>query len=84
MEILVTVAVFGTVMFIMALGVMFTGRPLKGSCGGVGNNCPCAEAGTPGACKIELDENGEPLPGQQLSLVNETNDGVMLYGQTED
>ena len=83
MEVLVTVAFFATIMFIMALGVMFTGRPLKGSCGGVGNNCQCAEKGTPDACKIEIDENGEDLT-QQLGLVDKTTDGVMIYGQNQD
>ena len=77
MEIMVTVAVFGTMMFIMALGVMFTGRPLKGSCGGVGDNCPCAEAGTPGACKIDDEASDET----RTSLIGETADGVKLYGQ---
>ena len=76
MEILVTIAVFGTIMFIMALGVMFTGRPLKGSCGGVGNHCPCADSGTPNACQIkgvEIDEEGS-------TLLSETSDGVKIYG----
>lgn len=78
MEILVTIAVFGTMMFIMALGVMFTGRPLKGSCGGVGNHCPCAEAGTPGACKIDDNTDSKSVS----TLVGETSDGVKLYGQS--
>lgn len=81
MEVLVTIAVFGTMMFMMALGVMFTGRPLKGSCGGVGGNCPCDEAGTPGACKIEPEGTGkEDRSDDQLSLVGQTNEGVKLYG----
>ena len=84
MEILVTVAVFGTMMFIMALGVMFTGRPLKGSCGGVGNNCPCAEAGTPGACKIENGDSEDIANQSQLGLIDETADGIKLYGQKQD
>lgn len=79
MTILATVAVFGTMMFIMALGVMFTGRPLKGSCGGVGNSCPCDEAGTPGACKIEEDDQS----ARNTSFIEETNDGIKLYGQRD-
>lgn len=79
MEIIVTIAVFGTMMFIMALGVMFTGRPLKGSCGGVGGNCPCDEAGTPGACKVDLETTNQ-APQGSLGLTGETKDGIKLYG----
>ena len=79
MEVIVTIAVFGTMMFIMALGVMFTGRPLKGSCGGVGGNCPCDEAGTPGACKIDPETADHP-PQKSLTLTGETKDGIKLYG----
>ena len=79
MEVIVTIAVFGTMMFIMALGVMFTGRPLKGSCGGVGGNCPCDEAGTPGACKIDPETSDQP-PQKSLTLTGETKDGIKLYG----
>jgi hypothetical protein len=38
-----TLLVFGLAMLAMAVGVMFTGRSLKGSCGGVGNGCPCTD-----------------------------------------
>ena len=79
MEILITVAVFGTMMFLMALGVMFTGRPLKGSCGGVAGNCPCEDAGTPGACKITDDEGLAEEMSSATQLVGETDDGIKLY-----
>ena len=78
MEVIVTIAVFGTMMFIMALGVMFTGRPLKGSCGGVSGNCPCDEAGTPNACKIDPESAGQT--SSPLNLTGETKDGIKLYG----
>jgi hypothetical protein len=35
-----TLVVFGLA---MAAGVMLTPRSLKGSCGGVGNGCPCTD-----------------------------------------
>ena len=39
-----TVIVFGVVVAGMSLGVLFTGRPLKGSCGGLPNGgCPCSD-----------------------------------------
>ena len=39
-----TVAVFGVVVLAMSLGVMFSGRSLKGSCGGSPNaSCPCSD-----------------------------------------
>ena len=40
---LVTLLFFGAVMGAMALGVMVTGRPLKGSCGGTGQACECSD-----------------------------------------
>ena len=40
-----TLIVFGVVVAGMALGVMFTGRELKGSCGGQPNSaCPCSDS----------------------------------------
>lgn len=38
---LVTFLIFATAMILMALGVMFSGRALKGSCGGIGSDCAC-------------------------------------------
>ena len=40
---LVTFLLFAAVMAAMAVGVMVHGRSLKGSCGGVGGDCPCDE-----------------------------------------
>ncbi len=39
-----TLVIFGVVMLAMAIGTLLTGRPLKGSCGGVGAACPCSDA----------------------------------------
>jgi hypothetical protein len=43
---LLTMALFGGVMAIMAVGVVFAGKRLRGSCGGVGD-CHCTEDGVP-------------------------------------
>jgi len=39
---LATLAVFGAVMLFMAVGVIFQGRRLKGSCGGTQGDCVCS------------------------------------------
>jgi hypothetical protein len=36
-----TLILFGVVMAAMAIGVMVSGRRLKGSCGGTGEECVC-------------------------------------------
>ncbi|HEY8380293.1 MAG TPA: hypothetical protein VIK91_27595 [Nannocystis sp.] len=41
--ILLTIFALGAVMFGMALGVIFAGKRLKGSCGGVGTSCGCSD-----------------------------------------
>ncbi|MBW2713995.1 MAG: DUF539 domain-containing protein [Deltaproteobacteria bacterium] len=38
---LVTFLIFAAAMLLMALGVIFAGRRLKGSCGGTGTDCAC-------------------------------------------
>lgn len=38
---LATIFIFGLLMAAMAVGVMFQGKALKGSCGGTGTGCPC-------------------------------------------
>lgn len=44
---LLTLAVIAIVMIVMALGVMLSGKRLRGSCGGVGTACACEKAGIP-------------------------------------
>ncbi len=39
-----TLFVFAAVVGAMALGVMVTGRALRGSCGGTGKACTCTRA----------------------------------------
>jgi hypothetical protein len=40
---LATLLIIGLIMTAMAVGVMFQGKALKGSCGGTGNGCPCTD-----------------------------------------
>jgi hypothetical protein len=51
--VLLTIGIVAALMGGMAVGVIFSNKPLRGSCGGVGSSCACEEAGTPGACKVE-------------------------------
>ncbi|MFO7566657.1 MAG: hypothetical protein R6X02_28700 [Enhygromyxa sp.] len=66
---LLTLGIFAALMGGMAVGVIFSNKPLRGSCGGVGTSCACEEAGTPGACKVEdstaaeLDPSFNPAGG---------------------
>ena len=40
---LATALIFGLAMAAMAVGVIFSDRRLKGSCGGTGQKCHCSE-----------------------------------------
>jgi len=40
---LATALIFGLAMAAMAVGVIFSDRRLKGSCGGTGRDCSCSE-----------------------------------------
>jgi hypothetical protein len=71
--VLLTIGIVAALMGGMAVGVIFSNKPLKGSCGGIGTSCACEEAGTPGACKIE--DPGQPeiaasfkAPGELMQL----------------
>ena len=48
---LATLIVFALAMGAMGVGVMFSGRRLRGSCGGVGEACSCDAAGR-AACAL--------------------------------
>ncbi len=41
---LATLVFFGVVMTAMAVGIIFSNRPLRGSCGGTGKSCECSLA----------------------------------------
>ncbi len=45
--IILTIGAFGLIMLAMAIGVIFQGKALRGSCGGVGSSCACDDAGEP-------------------------------------
>ncbi|MCB9546722.1 MAG: hypothetical protein H6706_12830 [Myxococcales bacterium] len=73
--VLLTAGLVALLMAGMAVGVIFSNRELKGSCGGTGGRCACAEAGTPGACKTTDD--GAPPPVAREARRGE--DGVLIY-----
>lgn len=68
--ILLTIGIVAALMGGMAVGVIFSNKPLRGSCGGVGTSCACEEAGTPGACKVE-DPRITELPAPQFKAPGE-------------
>ncbi|MBW2288878.1 MAG: hypothetical protein JRG80_19825 [Deltaproteobacteria bacterium] len=41
---LAALVVFALAMFAMAIGMLLSGRRLRGSCGGVGDSCHCSTA----------------------------------------
>ncbi len=51
-----TIGLIGLLMAGMAVGVILSGRELRGSRGGTGLNCECDEKGIPRQC--ETDESG--------------------------
>ncbi len=55
---LLTIAIIALLMTGMAVGVMFSNKELKGSCGGVGS-CACDDAGIPRECEL-VPGPGEP------------------------
>jgi hypothetical protein len=59
--VLLTIVIFAILMAGMAVGVIFSNRELKGSCGGSGaDDCFCERNGLPKACEQE----GAELPSE--------------------
>lgn len=49
----ITIVIFAILMLAMAVGVIFSGRELQGSCGGSGgDDCFCEKNGLPKACEL--------------------------------
>jgi hypothetical protein len=73
-----TVVVFAALMAAMAVGVIFRGRALKGSCGGTGADCYCDRNGLPRACEAV----GGQIPGECADPKHQHGDGhARLVGQ---
>ena len=47
---MLTLGMLAVIMIIMAVGVIFSNKELKGSCGGPGS-CACEKAGRPKTCE---------------------------------
>ena len=75
--IFVTIGFMGMLMLVMAVGVIFRGQPLKGSCGGVGTeDCLCINEDKPiGSC--ELPDGSEA--GTPLMAAKQSQDGLTVY-----
>ena len=50
-----TIGLFALLMAAMSIGVVFSGRALKGSCGGTGADCACDAQGKPRECEQPQD-----------------------------
>jgi hypothetical protein len=60
---LLTVALVAAAMAAMALGSYVLGRPLRGSCGGVGGNCACEDQGL----DVGVDEQGRRVCAREAA-----------------
>lgn len=54
---LATLLFFGLAMAAMAVGVIFSNRELRGSCGGTGRDCSCSEQARRECALAEHGEN---------------------------
>ena len=55
---LATALIFGLAMTAMAVGVIFSDRRLKGSCGGTGRDCSCSDE-VRQDCALAAEHHGE-------------------------
>lgn len=75
--ILLTLAFMATLMLAMAVGVIFRGKALKGSCGGIaGGNCLCLDEKKSGACVIK---GRDAAPPDRDMRARAADDGVIVY-----
>jgi hypothetical protein len=75
--ILLTIGFLAALMLAMAVGVIFRGKPLKGSCGGIaGGNCLCLDGKPVTACAIKGRDAGRP---DRSLRSRTTDDGVIVY-----
>lgn len=56
---LATLLIFGLAMVAMAVGVIFSNRELKGSCGGTGRECSCSDEARR-ECALAGDPDTDP------------------------
>lgn len=75
--IIATIGFMAFLMLAMAVGVIFRGKALKGSCGGIGGECLCLDEGQQGACAIKGRRyDDEPRPNLTPRAAD---DGVLVY-----
>jgi hypothetical protein len=66
---LLTVLFVGALMTAMAVGVIFSNRHLKGSCGGKGGpECACDAQGIPRRCETKGGADHDPTPRDVVPL----------------
>ena len=77
-EVLLTIVMFGLLISAMAIGVLMGGKPIAGSCGGVGAalgeanyNCDIC-GGDPNKCDEQMDSD-ESIMSYNAALPNKDN-----------